>query len=114
MKIRNLVDLKRRVINHYNRYKEYHRIGKLRAEGRLKLHRGSLSGEVGVGGLSKTESWNLTFPDHDKQHPHFKGKCQAMNTGDVFTVAAWLNAHGNLRIEIYEIEGYAQKNKPLF
>jgi hypothetical protein len=112
MKIRNLVDLKRRVTNHYNRYKEYQAIGKLRAEGRLKLHRGSLSGEVDS--LFNTESWKLTFHDHDKEHPHFKGNCQAMNTGDVFNVAAWLNPHGNLRIEIYEVAGYARKNKPPF
>ena len=101
--------LKERLKSHYNLYKDYIHIGKLRAEGRMAL-RGRVKYEVDVGpGQFGKETFKLDFPKENKSQPHFKGQCQAMGTGDMFNVAAWINKEGNLRFEIYESEGYRTK-----
>lgn len=99
-----LEKLKQRAIAHYKLYKEYKVIGKLRAEGRLSV-KGNVKYEKGIN--NETFTIETDYFD-DKSRPHFKGKCQAIGTGDVFNVAAWINKEGNLRFEIYETEGYSQ------
>lgn len=101
-KIKSVEKLKDRLKKHYNLYKEYYHIGKLRAEGRISL-RGRLTYERDSGpGQFGTEKFTITTPVGSKSQPHFKGQCQAMGTGDVFQVAAWINKEGNIRFEIYE------------
>jgi hypothetical protein len=98
---------KERLKAHYNLYKDYKYIGKLRAEGRMAL-RGRVKYDVDyVPGQSGKETFKLDFPKGQKSQPHFKGHCQAMGTGDIFNVDAWINTNGNLRFEIYESEGYS-------
>lgn len=112
-KIKSVEKLKDRLISHYNLYKKYHFIGKLRAEGKLSL-KGRLVYERNMGpGQFGYEQFTIKTPVDDKSQPHFKGQCQAIGTGDVFNVAAWINKEGNIRFEIYETEGYAiQKPNP--
>ena len=112
-KIKSVEKLKDRLRTHYNLYKEYTYIGKLRAEGKLSL-RGRLMYERETGpGQFGIEKFTITTPVGNKSQPHFKGQCQAIGTGDVFNVAAWINREGNIRFEIYETEGYKIKSQPL-
>jgi len=105
-KPKTLEKLKDRLKTHYNLYKDYIHIGKLRAEGKL-YHKGRMKTSIDVApGQFGIEHFEFDFPKGDKSQPHFKGMCQAMGTGDSFKVAAWLNTDGSLRIEIYESEGY--------
>ena len=103
-KPKTLEKLKDRLKTHYNLYKDYIHIGKLRAEGKL-YHKGRLKVSTEYQ-PTVVERFELEFRKGDKSQPHFKGTCQAMGTGDSFKVAAWLNKDGSLRIEIYESEGY--------
>jgi hypothetical protein len=105
-KPKTLEKLKDRLKTHYNLYKDYIHIGKLRAEGKL-YHKGRMKTSTDVTTVPfGIEHFEFDFPKGDKSQPHFKGQCQAMGTGDSFKVAAWLNTDGSLRIEIYESEGY--------
>lgn len=108
---KELAALKRQVVNHAIRYAGYCHFGKLRAEGRLKIHRG---GYITKSIDSKRgEKFVLQFPNYDgstKSRPHFKGICQASNSGDVFIIAAWVNDNGTLRFEVCDNTGYTDKN----
>ena len=109
-KPKTLEKLKDRLKTHYNLYKEYLHIGKLRAEGKL-WSRGRVEYQQSNGYNSGfgAEIFRIQVNRTTKSQPHFKGKCQAMGTGDMFNVAAWINKEGNLRFEIYELEGYRTK-----
>jgi hypothetical protein len=107
LKSKPIEKLKERLKAHYNLYKDYVHIGKLRAEGKLYL-KGTIKTNTtySPGENTAVEHFEYTFRKGKKSRPHFKGMCQAMNTGDSFKVAAWLNKEGSLRIEIYESDGY--------
>ena len=108
-KPKTLEKLKDRLKTHYNLYKDYIHIGKLRAEGKL-YHKGRMKTSIDVApGQFGIEHFEFDFPKGQKSQPHFKGQCHAMGTGDMFNVAAWINKEGNLRFEIYELEGYRTK-----
>lgn len=117
-RLKTLEQLRERIQTHYNLYKDYLHIGKIRAEGKLWCN-GSLSyqqSRQAMGSLS-IENFNIEVPIHDKAQPHFKGKCQAVGTADAFSVAAWINRDGSMRIEITEEEGYCKywmSNNPPF
>lgn len=90
-KPKTLEQLKQRIQTHYNLYKEYLTIGKIRAEGKLWC-RGRLQYQQSNGpGKFDIEKFDIEVLKTNKSQPHFKGTCQAMGTGDSFNVAAWLN-----------------------
>lgn len=111
VKLKTIEQLKERIQTHYNLYKEYLSIGKIRAEGKL-WSRGRVEYQQSTGYNSGfgAEIFKIQVNRTTKSQPHFKGKCQAMGTGDSFNVAAWLNRDGSIRIEIYEKDGYAKHN----
>ena len=116
-KLKTLEQLRERIQTHYNLYKDYLHVGKIRAEGKLWCN-GRLSyNQSNQGGSITIEKFNIEVPINDKAQPHFKGQCQAMGTGDTFSVAAWINRNGSIRIEITEKEGYCKNwmsNNPPF
>lgn len=95
-KMKTLNALKEYKKNHYTRYKQSDFVGPIRAFGRLKA-------------LKKHEGTVL------KEAPAFRGFCQAIGTGDTFTITMWNNGNGNYRFEICEKDSYSQKNvSPIF
>lgn len=95
-KMKTLNALKEYKKNHYTRYKQSDFVGPIRALGRLK----ALARHGGI---------------VIKEAPAFRGVCQAIGTGDTFTITMWDNGNGNYRFEICEKDSYSQKNvSPIF
>jgi len=96
MKMKTSDELKKYKKNHYTRYNQSTFVGPVRAWGRLKARKRYESGV-------------------NKETPAFRGFCQAIGTGDTFTITMWNNGNGNYRFEICENDGYSQKNvSPIF